>query len=82
MNNVNFYGYSVSKLILWDNPISGHSYIQDRITSTEMKQYHISPIIKAAFILQSFTESRHKALKDGQLSMVLSRKTAVGLFVL
>lgn len=40
MNTVNFFGKAVSKLIVGDNPFNGHSYIQDKISGKEMKEYY------------------------------------------
>ena len=48
MNTVNFFGHRVSKLIVGDNPINGHSYIQDSITGKEMKDYYTAERIKEA----------------------------------
>lgn len=31
MNTVNFFGHQVTKLIIGDNPMNGHSYIEDVI---------------------------------------------------
>ena len=48
MNNVNFFGNSVSKLIIGDNPMTGHSYIEDRISGQEMKSWYTAERIKEA----------------------------------
>ena len=48
MNRVNFFGHSVSKLIIGDNPMNGHSYIQDKITGQEMVEYFTAEKIKEA----------------------------------
>ena len=40
MQYVNFFGHSVSKLILGDNPFNGHSYITDYISGDEMSDFH------------------------------------------
>ena len=48
MNTVDFFGHKVSKLIVGDNPINGHSYIEDKITGKEMKEYYTSEKIKEA----------------------------------
>jgi len=47
MLQANFFGHSVSKLIVGDNPFNGHSYIEDRITGEEMKSYYTAERIKA-----------------------------------
>ena len=46
MNTVNFFGKTVSKLIVGDNPVNGHSYIEDVITGKEMREYHTAEKIK------------------------------------
>ena len=35
-----FFGTQVTKVIIGDNPMTGHSYIQDRITGEEMASYY------------------------------------------
>jgi len=40
MYNVDFFGSSVSKLIIGDNPFNGHSYITAWISQDEMISYH------------------------------------------
>lgn len=46
MNKVDFFGNKVSKLIVGDNPFNGHSYITDKVTGTEMKEYYTAEKIK------------------------------------
>lgn len=46
MNTVNFFGHQISKLIIGDNPITGHSYIEDKITGREMKSWYTAERIK------------------------------------
>ena len=48
MNTVNFFGHQVSKLIVGDNPMTGHSYIEDQITGKEMKSWYTAERIKEA----------------------------------
>lgn len=48
MNTVNFFGNKVSKLIIGDNPMTGHSYIEDKITGKEMKSWYTAERIKEA----------------------------------
>lgn len=48
MNKVDFFGHSVSKLIIGDNPMTGHSYITDITTGKEMLNYYTAENIKAA----------------------------------
>ena len=46
MNTVNFFGHSVSRLIVGDNPFNGHSYIEDKTAGQEMKSWYTSERIK------------------------------------
>lgn len=48
MNKVNFFGHEVSKLIIGDNPMNGHSYIEDKIPGKEMKSWYTAERIKEA----------------------------------
>ena len=48
MNYVDFFGKKVSKLIIGDNPMTGHSYIQDQITGKDMYNYYSTENIKIA----------------------------------
>ncbi len=48
MNTVDFFGKKVSKLIIGDNPMTGHSYIQDIISGKEMTNYYTTEKIKEA----------------------------------
>ena len=48
MNTVDFFGHKITKLIIGDNPINGHSYIEDVTTGEEMKSYYTAENIKAA----------------------------------
>lgn len=46
MNTVNFFGHQVTKLIVGDNPFNGHSYIEDKIPGSEMKNWYTAERIK------------------------------------
>ena len=48
MNTVNFFGNSVTKLIIGDNPMNGHSYIEDIIPGSEMVNFYTAERIKEA----------------------------------
>lgn len=48
MNKVDFFGHQITKLIIGDNPINGHSYIEDKTTGNEMKSYYTAENVKAA----------------------------------
>lgn len=45
---VDFFGHKVSKLIVGDNPINGHSYIESVHTGQEMKSWYTAERIKEA----------------------------------
>ncbi len=49
MNYVDFFGHKVSKLIIGDNPITGHSYIEDKISGAEMRTFYHAENIKATY---------------------------------
>lgn len=49
VNKVNFLGHEVSRLIGGDNPMTGHSYIQDTISGQDMRQYYTAENVKKAF---------------------------------
>ena len=47
---VNFCGTEITRLILGDNPFSGHSYIPEMVSGSEMLDYYTADnIIKALF---------------------------------
>lgn len=48
MNTVNFFGKQVTKLIIGDNPINGHSYIEDKLPGSEMQEFYTAERIKEA----------------------------------
>jgi len=48
MNTVDFFGHKVTKLIIGDNPMNGHSYIVDQIPGSEMINYYTAEKIKEA----------------------------------
>lgn len=53
MNKVQFFGKEVSKLIVGDNPINGHSYIVDKTPGTEMREwYTASRILDTLFQIE------------------------------
>ena len=47
MEYVNFYGHTLSKLIVGDNPYNGHSYIPEWVNGTEMKLHYTEERILA-----------------------------------
>lgn len=48
MKQVDFFWHRISKLIIGDNPFTGHSYIEDQITGQEMLDYYSAENIKKA----------------------------------
>ena len=46
MNYVDFFGHKVSKIIVGDNPMTGHSYIEDKTTGYDMLSYYTAENIK------------------------------------
>ena len=53
MKNARFFGHEVSKLIIGDNPMTGHSYIEDIITGEEMLDYYTTKnILEALFHME------------------------------
>lgn len=49
MIKVDFFGHKLTKLIIGDNPMTGHSYIEDKITGKEMKTYYNAETLKKTF---------------------------------
>ncbi len=49
MKQVEFLGHKISKLIIGDNPFTGHSYIEDKTTGQEMLDYYTAENLKKAF---------------------------------
>ncbi len=49
MKTVDFFGHKVSKLIVGDNPMTGHSYIEDKTTGEDMLKYYTAENIKATY---------------------------------
>lgn len=47
MKYVNFFGNTISKLIVGDNPFTGHSYIEDVAGKQDMLRYYTAENIKA-----------------------------------
>lgn len=51
--NVNFLGKKLTRMIVGDNPQTGHSYIEDRITGEEMKVFYTAEkILETLFTIQ------------------------------
>ena len=72
MNKVNFFGHEVSKLIIGDNPISGHSYIKRYISDQEMIDYHTTEnILKTLFTMEKYGYNTMLPLADPFMIRVL-----------
>ena len=72
MNNVNFLGHSVSKLIVGDNPFNGHSYITAYIPSNEMKGYHTEDkILEAIYKMEELGINTMLPLADPYIIRIL-----------
>ena len=79
MTNVNFFGHEISKLIIGDNPMSGHSYIQDIIPGSEMKEYYTAERIKEAlFEMEENGYTAMLPLADPYMIRVLSEYKKAG----
>jgi hypothetical protein len=50
---VNFLGASVTRMIVGDNPQTGHSYIEDRINGEEMKAFYTpEKVLETLFVIE------------------------------
>ena len=50
---VDFLGHTVTRMIVGDNPQTGHSYIEDRISGAEMKEFYTQEkILETLFVIQ------------------------------
>lgn len=51
--NVSFLGKKLTRMIVGDNPQTGHSYIEDRVTGEEMKTFYTAEkILETPFTIQ------------------------------
>lgn len=79
MRIVDFFGHSVSKLIVGDNPITGHSYITDQITGQEMIEYYTTEnILKAMFHMEECGFRTMIPLADPYVLRVLKEYRRMG----
>ena len=54
MDRVSFFGHSVSRLIVGDNPFNGHSYIVDKTPGGEMKEFYTADrILETLFAVEA-----------------------------
>ncbi len=62
---VDFYGHKISRLILGDNPFTGHSYIESLHSGEEMMDYYTAEsCVKAMFEAQESGINTYMALGD------------------
>lgn len=79
MNYVNFFGHSVSKLIVGDNPMTGHSYITKFVTGEEMLAYYNeSTIIETIFKMEELGINTMLPLADPYVIRVLQNYRRAG----
>lgn len=72
MNSVNFFGHQVSKLIVGDNPMNGHSYVEDKISGEEMLQFFTAERIKETlFRMEEYGYNTFLPLADPYIIRVL-----------
>jgi len=65
INKVDFYGTSVSRLVIGDNPFNGHSYIEQKHTGAEMMDYYTAEkCVEALFEAESNGINTYMALAD------------------
>ena len=79
ISTVNFFGKTVSKLIIGDNPFNGHSYIEDKIPGSVMKSYCTAERIKEAlFEMEEMGFNTMLPLADPYIIRVLTEYRADG----
>ena len=72
MQYVNFFGNSISKLIIGDNPFNGHSYITSYIPDSEMLSYHTEArILEAMHEMEALGINTMLPLADPYIIRVL-----------
>ena len=79
MKTANFFGHEVSKLIIGDNPINGHSYIEDIISGKEMQNYYTTEkILEALFHMEECGFKTMLPLADPYIIRVLDEYRRAG----
>ena len=79
MQHVSFFGHSISRLILGDNPMTGHSYIEHRIPGSEMISYYTAETIKKTlFYAEELGYNTMLPLADPYMIRVLKEYRADG----
>lgn len=72
MQYVDFFGHSISKLIVGDNPFNGHSYITDYISGKEMVDYHTEEkILEAMYEMEKLGINTMLPLADPYIIRIL-----------
>ncbi len=79
MKIVDFFGHPVSKLIVGDNPMTGHSYSTDQITGQDMLDYYTTEnILKAMFHMEECGFRTMIPLADPYILRVLKEYRRMG----
>lgn len=79
MNYVDFFGKQVSKLIVGDNPITGHSYITHRVTGDKMLEYYTTEnVLKLLFEIEEQGINTMLPLADPYVLRVLKEFKRAG----
>ena len=79
ISTVDFFGNTVTKLIIGDNPMNGHSYIEDQTPGAEMKSYYTAEKIKEAlFTMEKTGFNTMLPLADPYIIRILQEYRAAG----
>lgn len=79
MYNIDFFGHSVSKLIIGDNPFNGHSYITAFIPKEEMLEYHTEArILEAMHKMEELGINTMLPLADPYIIRILQHYRSEG----
>lgn len=79
ISTVSFFGHTVSKLIIGDNPINGHSYIEDKTPGADMKRWYTAEKIKEAlFKMEEMGFNTMLPLADPYIIRILAEYRAAG----
>ena len=79
MKYVDFFGHKVSKLIIGDNPMTGHSYIEDVISGQEMLDYYTTKnLLDALFHIEECGYNTMLPLANPYMIRVLTEYRKAG----
>jgi hypothetical protein len=79
MEYVDFFGHKVSKLIVGDNPITGHSYIAYKITGADMMKYYTTEnVLKLLFEIEASGINTMLPLSDPYILRILKEYKYAG----